>query len=92
MQNLNYKSQNEKQVAMTGGVKPLFQFPAQLLFEFFQALITIKHYPRITIILNGQVPAEGTHLTTFNAIEVGFDSKGGSDDLFPDVPGIDNSV
>jgi hypothetical protein len=42
--------------------------------------------------MNGQVPAERTHLAAFDAIEVGLNGKGGSDDLFPDVPGVDDSV
>lgn len=92
MQNPNYKSQNEKQVATSGNAKSLFQLPAQLLFEFFQALVAKEHYPWIAIVLNGQVTAEGTQPTAFNAIEIGLHCKRGSDDLFPDVPGIDDSV
>jgi len=73
-------------------LKPDIQFAAKLGFEIFQAFIAEKRDPGIAVILDGQVPAERPHLPAPDAEKIGFRGKCGTDNLFPDVPGIDDRV
>jgi hypothetical protein len=64
----------------------------ELVFKFPQAVVAIKNHPGVSVVLDGQIAPEGAKFSAFDTIKIRFGSKGGGDDLLPDVSGINDRV
>ena len=63
-----------------------------LVFKFPQAIVAVKNHPRVSVVLDGQITPEGAKLSALDAIKIRFGSKGGGNNLLPDVSGIYDRV
>ena len=68
------------------------QLGAEFVFVLPQAIIAEKNDPGVAVVLDGQVAPEGAEPPALDAIKIGLGSKGGRNNLLPDIPGINDRV
>ena len=66
--------------------------PAKLLFKLPKAFVAEKNYSGVAVILEGQIPTERPQLPAFDTVEIRFGSKIGTDDLLPNIPGVNDRI
>jgi hypothetical protein len=66
--------------------------PAEFFFKLCKALVAEKNHSGIPVILQGQIPAEGSQLPALDAVEFRFGNEIGTDDLLPNTPGVNDCV
>jgi hypothetical protein len=73
-------------------LKAPVHFPAYLLFKLRQAFVTEKNHAGVAVILQGQIAAERPKLPAFDAVKISLGNEIGTDDLLPNIPGVNDRV